>query len=162
MKILLINPPHQAIGSRLPREHLPPLGLLSVAGPLIDAGHDVELMDADYSNMKHRNIVKQAVEAQPDMVGLGHSGSTSAQPIINELARRIKEADHRIEIIVGGVFPTYHWPEVLADNRTTTCTRTIRTTDCFGDALTIKCPRSMLRAAARGRGGRGTRWTQCD
>ena len=37
MKILLINPPHQSIGSRMPKEHLPPLGLLSIGGPLIDA-----------------------------------------------------------------------------------------------------------------------------
>ena len=116
MKILLINPPHQAIGSRLPREHLPPLGLLSVAGPLIDAGHQVELLDADYSNMEYGSIVKRAVEVQPDLVLLGHSGSTSAQPIINELVKRIKEKDRRIRSIVGGVFPTYHWREVLADN----------------------------------------------
>jgi hypothetical protein len=34
---LLLNPPHTAIGSRIPREHLPPLGLLSVGGPLLDA-----------------------------------------------------------------------------------------------------------------------------
>jgi len=116
MKILLINPPHQAIGSRLAGEHLPPLGLLSIAGPLIDAGHQVELLDADYSNMKYGSIVRRAVEAQPDLVLLGHSGSTSAQPIINELAGRIKEEDPRIVSIVGGVFPTFHWQEVLADN----------------------------------------------
>lgn len=40
-KILLANPPHTAIGSRIPREQLPPLGLLGVGGPLIDAGFDV-------------------------------------------------------------------------------------------------------------------------
>ena len=27
MKIVLINPPHTAIGSRVPDDHLPPLGL---------------------------------------------------------------------------------------------------------------------------------------
>ena len=116
MRILLINPPHQAIGSRLAGEHLPPLGLLSVAGPLIDAGHQVELLDADYSNMKYGRIVGRAVEAQPDLVLLGHSGSTSAQPIINELVKRIKDQDHRIVSIVGGVFPTFHWRQILDDN----------------------------------------------
>ena len=29
MKIVLINPPHTAIGSRVPDDHLPPLGLLA-------------------------------------------------------------------------------------------------------------------------------------
>ena len=116
MKILLINPPHQAIGSRLAGEHLPPLGLLSVAGPLIDAGHQVELLDADYSNMKPRDIIEQVAEAEPDLVGFGHSGSTTAQPIINELVKRIKDQEPGIVTIVGGVFPTFHWREVLGDN----------------------------------------------
>ncbi len=87
-----------------------------MGGPLIDAGYQVKLLDADYSNMKHADIVKRVSEVQPDMVLLGHSGSTSAQPIINELVRRIKEEDHRIISIIGGVFPTYHWHEVLDDN----------------------------------------------
>jgi hypothetical protein len=29
MRLLLLNPPHPAIGSRIPAEHLPPLGLLA-------------------------------------------------------------------------------------------------------------------------------------
>jgi anaerobic magnesium-protoporphyrin IX monomethyl ester cyclase len=41
MRLLIVNPPHPSIGSRIPREQLPPLGLLSIAGPLIDAGHDL-------------------------------------------------------------------------------------------------------------------------
>jgi anaerobic magnesium-protoporphyrin IX monomethyl ester cyclase len=116
MKILLINPPHQAIGSRLAGEHLPPLGLLSVAGPLIDAGHHVELLDADYSNMKYAEIVDHTVDAGPDLVLMGHSGSTSAQPIINELLEQIKDRDPSVISVVGGVFPTFHWHELLADN----------------------------------------------
>src|SRR5258708_4779993 len=41
MRILLINIPHPSIGSRIPDDHLPPLGLLSIGGPLLDDGHDV-------------------------------------------------------------------------------------------------------------------------
>ena len=44
MKILIVNPPHPSIGSRIPREQLPPLGLLCVGGSLLDAGHDVTLL----------------------------------------------------------------------------------------------------------------------
>jgi len=33
MRILLFNPPHPSIGSRIPREHLPPLGLLAMGAP---------------------------------------------------------------------------------------------------------------------------------
>ena len=51
MKIVLINPPHTAIGSRVPDDHLPPLGLLALGGPLIDAGHEVRLVDAEFGPM---------------------------------------------------------------------------------------------------------------
>ena len=61
MRILLVNPPHPAIGSRIPHEHLPPLGLLSIGGPLIDAGHEVRLLDAEFGPMSTQEIVSQAV-----------------------------------------------------------------------------------------------------
>ena len=48
MRILLINVPHPAIGSRIPDDHLPPLGLLAIGGPLIDDGHDVRLLDGEF------------------------------------------------------------------------------------------------------------------
>jgi anaerobic magnesium-protoporphyrin IX monomethyl ester cyclase len=116
MKILLINPPHLSIGSRMPNEHLPPLGLLSIGGPLLDANHQVQLLDADYSFMKHIKIVIETVKFNPDVILMGHSGSTSAQPIINEIAMLIKQELPLIKIIIGGVFPTYHWKEILQTN----------------------------------------------
>jgi anaerobic magnesium-protoporphyrin IX monomethyl ester cyclase len=116
MKILLVNPPHLSIGSRLPNEHLPPLGLLSIGGPLIDAGYDVCLLDADYGNLKIPQIVEPIVARKPDILILGHSGSTSAQPIINEITRLVRQAQLGIRIIVGGVFPTFHWQDILQEN----------------------------------------------
>ena len=116
MKILIVNPPHLSIGSRIPTEHLPPLGLLSIGGPLIDAGHEVQLLDADYFNYKIKIIVKKIIENNPDVIMLGHSGSTSAQPIINEITKTVRNENKKIKIIIGGVFPTYHWNEILEDN----------------------------------------------
>ena len=58
MKILLINPPHPSIGSRIPREHLPPLGLLSLGGPLLDAGNEVKLLDAEFGPMKVDRVLR--------------------------------------------------------------------------------------------------------
>ena len=113
MKILIINPPHLSIGSRMPNEHLPPLGLLSIAGPIIDAGHSVKLLDADYSNMPIPEIVNQALAYDPDAILLGHSGSTSAQPIIDEITTLVKHENPSIRTIIGGVYPTYHWQEIL-------------------------------------------------
>ena len=116
MKILLINPPHESIGSRMPREHLPPLGLLCIGGPLLDAGHAVELLDAEFGPMSFDVIVREVVKHGPDAVLLGHSGSTSAQPIINDITALIKAKMPGIIVIIGGVFPTYHWQQILEEN----------------------------------------------
>ncbi len=115
MRILLINPPHTAIGSRIPREQLPPLGLLSIGGPLIDAGYDVELFDAEFGPVPIDEIVAEAVRRKPDVVMMGHSGSTSADPTVRQIATRIREQAPAIRIIYGGVFPTYHWADVLRE-----------------------------------------------
>jgi anaerobic magnesium-protoporphyrin IX monomethyl ester cyclase len=114
MHILLINPPHPSIGSRIPREHLPPLGLLSVGGSLIDAGHQVRLLDAEFGPTSTSEIVEQAVALAPDAVLLGHSGSTSGHPVVAEITRVIRQALPEAWIVYGGVFPTYHWWEILA------------------------------------------------
>jgi len=115
LRILIINPPHTAIGSRIPDDHLPPLGLLSIGGPLLDAGHRVELLDADLSNLPTGEIVERAVAARPDAILLGHSGSTSAHPTVAGISRRLRDRLPNARIVYGGVFPTYHWREVLAD-----------------------------------------------
>ena len=114
MKILLLNPPHPAIGSRIPHEHLPPLGLLAIGGPLLDAGHHVELLDAEFGPMTTAEIVAEVRRRSPDAVFVGHSGSTSAHPTVVAVTRAIRHACPTVWIVYGGVFPTYHWREILA------------------------------------------------
>src|SRR5512138_2939479 len=113
MRILLINSPHPSIGSRLPDEHLPPLGLLSIGGPLIDQGHEVRLLDAEFGPMEFTEIVAETLNYDPALILLGHSGSTSAQPIISIITKLIRRQTPSIRIVIGGVFPTYHWQEIL-------------------------------------------------
>lgn len=113
MRILMINPPHPAIGSRIPHEHLPPLGLLSIGGPLLDDGHEVELLDADLGPLKTQAIIARVELRNPEVILIGHSGSTSAHPVVLEITRAIKQSDPHTKIIYGGVFPTYHWKEIL-------------------------------------------------
>jgi anaerobic magnesium-protoporphyrin IX monomethyl ester cyclase len=115
MRILLINVPHPSIGSRIPDDHLPPLGLLSIGGPLLDDGHAVHLIDGEFGPLSTASIVAQAVHLTPDAVLFGHSGSTSGHPVIAEVAGAIADAMPGVYIIYGGVFPTYHWREILAD-----------------------------------------------
>lgn len=115
MNIVLINPPHTAIGSRVPDDHLPPLGLLAIGGPLLDSGHQVRLVDAEFGPMPLPTLVEQALRDDPDFVLIGHSGSTSAHPTALEIARMIKARAPAPLIIYGGVFPTYHWRDILAE-----------------------------------------------
>lgn len=115
LRILLINPPHTAIGSRIPREHLPPLGLLSIGGPLLDAGHEVQLLDADIGPMPIHHIIAAVTRFAPDVVMLGHSGSSSAHPTVVHIADALKLHMPGVWIVYGGVFPTYHWQDVLRD-----------------------------------------------
>src|SRR5260370_21079000 len=114
MRVLLINPPHPSIGSRIPREQLPPLGLLSVGGPLIDAGHQVELLDAEFGPMPLAEIVTRAVARHPHAVLFGHSGSTSGHPIVVALTRAPRAPMPDVWIIYGGVFSTHHPRSVLS------------------------------------------------
>jgi len=115
MRILLINPPHPAIGSRIPDDHLPPLGLLSVGGPLIDDGHAVRLLDAEFGPMPLTEIVREALAFSPDAVLIGHSGSTSGHPSATAIFRALRLVLPAARMIYGGVFPTYHWREILAE-----------------------------------------------
>src|SRR5215471_15475323 len=113
MRILLVNVSHPAIGSRIPDDHLPPLGLLAIGGPLIDSGHEVRLLDADRTNMPLAEIVAATVAWRPDAVLFGHSGSTSGHPGIADVAGSVHRLMPEVAIVYGGVFPSYHWREVL-------------------------------------------------
>ena len=113
MRILLINVPHPAIGSRIPKEQLPPLGLLSVGGPLLDDGHEVKLIDGEFGPMDLAEIVERAVAFAPDALLFGHSGSSSGHPVIAKTARVVRERLPHCTIVYGGVHPTYFWREIL-------------------------------------------------
>lgn len=114
MRILLVNVPHPAIGSRIPKEQLPPLGLLSVGGPLIDDGHMVRLIDGEFGPMRLEDIVSQAAAFRPDVVMFGHSGSSSGHPVIARCADLVRRRLPHARIVYGGVHPTYFWRDILA------------------------------------------------
>ena len=115
VRVLLINVPHPAIGSRIPKEQLPPLGLLAIGGPLIDDGHEVRLLDGEFGPMTTPALTADAVAWRPDAVLFGHSGSSSGHPVIAEVAGAVHAALPSARIIYGGVHPTYFWREILRD-----------------------------------------------
>ncbi len=116
MRVSLLHPPHGAIGSRIPRENLPPLGLLALGGPLIDDGHDVTLVNADRGPMTFGEILTALLATKPEAILIGHSGSTSAHPTVAALLPEIRRRFPKALVVYGGVYPSYHWREVLESN----------------------------------------------
>src|SRR3954470_10980136 len=115
MKVLLINPPYQTITMNLGVGHQVPLGLLMVGGPLIDAGHEVELLDAECRRMNVGAIVREARGRDPDVVMTGHAGSTPAHPACARMLRAIKAQCPGVVTAYGGVYPTYNAERILAE-----------------------------------------------
>ena len=58
-------------------------------------------------------LIREAARLKPDAVLFGHSGSTSGHPVIAQIARGVAAALPGAHIVYGGVFPTYHWREIL-------------------------------------------------
>jgi anaerobic magnesium-protoporphyrin IX monomethyl ester cyclase len=115
MKVLLINPPYQTTTSNVGVGHQVPLGLLMIGAPLIDAGHDVKLLDAECRRLTMESIVEQVEQHAPDVVMTGHAGSTPAHRICVRMLDAIKAARPNVRTVYGGVYPTYHGSRILAE-----------------------------------------------
>jgi anaerobic magnesium-protoporphyrin IX monomethyl ester cyclase len=113
MRILLINPPYQTLTSNVGVGHQVPLGLLSIGGPLLDAGHHVQLVDAESRRLTMPAILSVVRQFNPDLVMTGHAGSTPAHPVCMDMLRAIRARFPRIVTVYGGVYPTYHPEEIL-------------------------------------------------
>jgi len=114
MRIACIVPPLHFSVNEYGHGYLPPLGLLSLAGPLIDCGHEVMLIDADAGHLKIPQIIQRLREARVEVALIGHSGSMVANPNSLNLCREIKRATPEIKTVYGGVYPSYASEEILS------------------------------------------------
>lgn len=106
-RVLLIHPARHFIANQYGLGYLTPLGLVSIGGPLIDAGFTVKLIDHDAYGWSFKRLIKEVGKFQADYVLLGHSGSTAAHTTALKTIHEIKTAYPSIEIIYGGVYPSY-------------------------------------------------------
>jgi anaerobic magnesium-protoporphyrin IX monomethyl ester cyclase len=113
IRILLINPPYVTLTSRVGVGHQIPLGLLMVGGPLLDAGHQVKLLDAERQHLSVKKITHKVKEFSPDIVMTGHAGSTPAHPICTRMLAAIKESLPDVITVYGGVYPSFNAEEIL-------------------------------------------------
>ena len=113
MRIACLVPPLHFPVNEHGHGYLPPLGLLSLAGPLLDQGHEVILIDADAGHLLLREIVQRLQEAGTEVALVGHSGSMVANPSSLALCREIKLSLPQVTTVYGGVYPSYAAEELL-------------------------------------------------
>jgi anaerobic magnesium-protoporphyrin IX monomethyl ester cyclase len=117
VKVLLINPPYLTLTSRFGVGHQISLGLLMVGGPLLDAGHEVQLLDAERRHLSLRAILREVKRFSPEVVMTGHAGSTPAHPICVRMLGAINKAFPNVITVYGGVYPTFHAQQILSQEK---------------------------------------------
>ena len=108
MKILLVNPPQR---TKCPQ---PPLGLAMVAAVLEKNGDSVQILDLALLGMSDESLRIRIQQEKPDIVGI-----TAMTPTINSalsVAKRVKEIDRDILVILGGSHATLLPEETLQDS----------------------------------------------
>lgn len=116
-RVLLINPCLPFPRSRYAFQKLtPPLGLLHIAGQLLEAGHEVEIYDMALEDARPADIAAYIKEnGTPwDLIGITvNMTPTSAEAL--RIARNIKDALPDAPLIMGGNHATMTYRELLRD-----------------------------------------------
>ncbi|MBA3530922.1 MAG: cobalamin B12-binding domain-containing protein [Ardenticatenales bacterium] len=106
-RVLLLTPARRFIANRSGLGYQIPLGLVLLGGPLLDAGHEVRLIDNDLHGWDAERLIKEVRRFRPDYLLMGHTGSTAAHGTCIENARFLKAAFPELRIVYGGVYPSY-------------------------------------------------------
>ena len=108
MKVLLINPPslNEIIGNNpeiieSSRGCNPPLGLLLIAGYLLDnTNHDVNVIDCQVENISYKELPKRLCSYEYDIVGITAMTFTIIDVI--ETIKVVKNVSPQTKIVLGG------------------------------------------------------------
>lgn len=115
-KIVLLTPARRFIANRFGLGYQIPLGLVYIGGPLVDAGHDVRLIDNDLYGWPLARLVEEVRSFGAGYVLIGHTGSTAAHTTALRAIRALRQAMPRVKIVYGGVYPSYAAKSILAEN----------------------------------------------
>src|SRR5262245_57521140 len=116
LNIVLLAPRRRFIANRFGLGYQMPLGLVFIGGPLIDAGHQVRLIDNDVLGWNDERLAHELSSLSPDCIMLGHTGSTAAHPVAMQTAQVLRSYLPETPIIYGGVYPSYAARSVLLAN----------------------------------------------
>jgi anaerobic magnesium-protoporphyrin IX monomethyl ester cyclase len=114
-RVVLINPARHFIANAYGLGYLIPLGLVSIGGPLIDAGFTVKLIDQDLYGWSFPKLIKEIADFKADYILLGHSGSTAAHKTAIQTIRAIHHGLPHLRVVYGGVYPSYAHQAVMAE-----------------------------------------------
>ena len=95
MRILLVNPPYLTLTPSRGVGHQVPLGLLMVGGPLLDAGHQVRLLDAECQHLTTAAILRTVRQFNPDLVMTDEPTEGLAPKIVEQVAEYLQELQNR-------------------------------------------------------------------
>lgn len=93
MKVLLVNPPFLK-GFRKFNLNLPPIGLGYIGAMLEERGHEVKILDLSVEGWKEGELHSS------DVVGV--TSLTPTYPKAMEIAKRIKEKEPEVPLVLGG------------------------------------------------------------
>lgn len=110
---MLVNARRGYVSSEYGLGYQVPLGLVFVGGPLVDAGFDVRLIDADAAKLDIAKLVTATKEFAPDLVGISHTGSTAAHPHCISTIKSLKSACPNAAVVYGGVYPSFAFRAIL-------------------------------------------------
>lgn len=109
MRVILATPPYDLIGAgygsffKIKSGFLPPLGIGYVAASLLQAGHDVEIVDSSPLFGAAEDACQFILSRRPDVVGL--SAMSTNAPQAYDLAHCLRSASS-VPIILGGPHST--------------------------------------------------------
>ncbi len=120
MKVVLINPNSEVVESsqKFRREMLTPiipLGLAYIAAVLEKNGIEVVIIDQVAERIDKDALFKRIVAAKPDVVGF--SCLTATMNNTNKIARKIKDYNKGIKVVLGNIHASLFADELLKEGK---------------------------------------------
>lgn len=117
MRVLLINP-SDLNTARMGRmgalfTPIPPLGIASIGGSLVEAGVDVDLLDQLGAQRSNESIAAFVAERRYDLVGI--SCLTAAMDSVVELCGRIRTTAPGAKLVLGNIHAAVFHRELVQD-----------------------------------------------
>lgn len=114
-RILLIKPNFKTTGWDYYNMDFPPINLTYIASYLVDLDVTVEIFDAKVNNFSNKQIKKEILKFEPDIVGISVFVSAALNNCL-DIAKIVKEVNQNCVVVLGGRHPTFEPDETLDAN----------------------------------------------